>query len=216
MNRVFSIIRRRPHIVDLVTPFVYGVAGYRIKTATTFDAAAPATAFTSTNIGFIDSNVNQMAIDVQNLAGRVRMVFDPTTYSIDDNLPQWLWLYHVAPGGAETLVSAATLLLPDASQFLNRGQGHIIVSGNAPVGATIANSLQLDFPRLMKDWRVHNKDTTNPAYIAFEEGGSEFKLPAPSAVPQFSTFEAISGSCWIRGTGAVVPLSISATVANPL
>ena len=215
MNRVFSIIRRRPHIVDLVTPFVYGVAGYRIKSALTFDAAAPVTVLTSPNTGFLDDSIDYRVIDSQPMQGRVRIVFNPATYGLDDNVVHWLWLFHVDAVGVETPVSAATLLLPDASLFLSRGQGHIVVTGAAPNAVDVTHALQLDFPRLMTDWRVHNTDGSKSAFIAFEEGGSEYELQAPSAIPQLSTYQATSGSCWVRGSGGAVNLTIAATVANP-
>ena len=63
MDRLFSIKRRRPHIVDLITPvatpFVPGqIDEYRFKYAPNFDQAF-VTIITAPNIGSIDDNVGR-------------------------------------------------------------------------------------------------------------------------------------------------------------
>lgn len=214
MERTFSVIRRRPHIVDVLTPRVDGVAGYRFKAAANFDGVF-ATIFTSTNVGFIDQpGVDRRVIETQPTEGQVRMVWNPTTFGLTDDAQFWLQLWHVDGAGVETQVSACTLVLPDQTQFLTRGIGHVLVRGSAPDGAAIANSLQLDLPRLLTDWRILNEDAATTAYIAFEPSGAEFALLPNANYPQFTSFTAQSGSIWIRGDGAPATLSISATVAN--
>jgi hypothetical protein len=212
MTRPISVIRRRPNLVDLIVPFVYGVDGYRIKAANAFDAVA-ATVLTSSNVGFRDPNVDPNKIDVQGVKG-VRIVFDPASYMLDDTIQHWLWFYTVT-GGIETVQSAPLLLLPDQSLYLSRGLGHIVIKGVAPNAADMSGSLQLDLPRTMSDWRVHNEDSTHAAYIAFEPGGPEVQIPAGGTLPQISTYTGASASCWIRGSGGSPTLTITATVSVP-
>jgi len=214
MNRIFSVIRRRPGIVDVLTPRVNGVEGYRFKAATNFDAVF-GTIFTSPKFGFMDTvGVDQRKIEAQPTRDQVRMVFNPATYALTDTQHFWLKLFHVDGAGVETAVSAPTLVLPDDTQFLHRGIGHILIRGSAPSGATVASSLQLDLPRLLTDWRILNEESARDAYVAFEPGGPEFRLKQNSTLPQYLTFTGQSASILVRGDGGTATLSIQATVAN--
>ena len=216
MNRTFSVIRRRPRIVDMLTPRVDGVVGYRVKASTNFDVA-PTTLFTSTNVGFVDTDgVDQRVIESQPTQGQVRMVWNPTTFGLQDGNQLWLSLWHVDAANVETQVSAPTLMLPDQTQFLHRGAGHVLVRGFAPVAVSVAGSLQLDFPRLMCDWRVRNEDATNSVFIAFEPNGPEYALNAPDTETQFMSLRANAASIWVRAAAGTPILSIHATVANPI
>lgn len=216
MNRIFSVARRRPGIVDLFTKRVAGVEGYRLKASANFDGVF-ATIFTAPKFGFLDDvGVDRRVIETQPTGGQVRVVFNPTTYGLTDANPLWLELFHVDGAGAETQVSAPTLVLPDQTQFLTRGYGHILLRGNAPNAATVAGSLQLDLPRLLCDWRILNEEAGTDAFVAFEPGGPEYLLKQNSIQPQFSTFTAKAASVWVRGNGAQAKLSIEATVSNPI
>jgi hypothetical protein len=163
MNRLFSIRRRRPHIVDFWTPRTQGVDGYRIKWGSNF-STAPTTILTSTNVGFLDSNVNRNAIDTQPVDGQVRIVFDPTTYSIPDDVSFWLQFVPVT-GGVEGTPGAMTLVLPPGA---NHGVGLVIIAGT-PTGTQ-----QLDLP-LLQDFKVQN---AAPISIATEAGGAALTVPA--------------------------------------
>lgn len=216
MKRIFSVARRRPGIVDLFTPRTTGVEGYRLKASSNFDGVF-ATILTAPKFGFLDTTgVDQRVIEAQPTNGQVRIVFNPTTYGLTDANQFWLELFHVDGAGVETQQSAPTLVLPDQTQFLTRGYGHIVLRGDAPNAATVAGSLQLDLPRLLCDWRILNEEGATTAFIAFEPGGPEFALPPNSTTPQFATFTAKSGSIWVRGSGAAATLSIQATASNPL
>jgi hypothetical protein len=210
MNRLFKIARRRPHIVDFYTPFTYGVDLYRIKWAANFDGAF-ATIISSTNVGFVDSNINPMVIESQPTTGKdVRIVFDPTTYGITDTQSFWLQFVPVT-GGVEGTASAPTLILPDSA---NKGVGSVTIHGNAPNAASSANSLQLDFPFLMSDIRIHNEDGTNNLFVATEQNGPEQQLKADT-FPQWQHLQGTQSSIWVRGGGAVVAFSAVMTVAFP-
>jgi hypothetical protein len=214
MNRTLSCIRRRPNLVDLLTPIVAGVAGYRIKSANNFDGSYTEL-FTCTNVGFLDANVDGRKVELQQTSGRVRMVFDPATYAaphtaaLVDTNHIWLELWHVDSVGAETQISAPTLLLPDAAYH---GYKTVVIHGAAPSGATIANSLQLDLPRLMTNLVVHNEEGTNPLFVAFEGSGGEVKLAA-NALPQHVAQNSPFSSLWVRGSGGTATFSASFTQA---
>jgi hypothetical protein len=107
--RSFSCFRRRPHVVDLLTPFVYGVTNYQIRWAQNFDGTFAAI-INSPNIGFYDSNIPRNKTELQNTQGFVRITFDPTTFSIDDTKSFWLQLWETPPGG-----TSATFNVSNAS-----------------------------------------------------------------------------------------------------
>lgn len=202
-DRLFSVNRRRPHIVDLYTPFVQGVDVYRLKWATNFDQAF-VTFLDSTNIGFIDDNVNRNVIETQPTSGTwVRIVFDPTTYNIPDDVSFWLQLARVV-GVVET-VGAPTLILPDAALH---GTGMVIISGSAP-----ANPLQLDLPRRMEDFRFVNEDGMggNTLYIGTEDGGPVMSV-LPAVGVQNLGFRGAQGTIYVSGD---VAFSASFTHAFP-
>lgn len=211
MDRTLSVIRRRPNLVDALVPFVYGVAGYRLKYAQNFDSAIWTTLMTSTNVGYRDPAVNPSVIDVQPTQGRVRIIFNPATYSITDTLSFWVELFHVAAGGAETQMSAPTLLLPDSA---HHGIHQVTIHGNAPSAADSTGSLQLDLPRLMSDYRIHNEAADRNLFVATEQDGPEQQL-RPDTFPQSSSFSSTQSSIWVRGGGAIVPFSAIFTTAFP-
>jgi hypothetical protein len=96
--------------VDLITPFSYGVTGYRLKWAPNFDKTFN-TLLTSTNVGFLDQTINQHKVDVQPMGGtasnggrNIRIVFNPSNPS-----------YGVALSGTVTL-SASTSVTTSTDQ----------------------------------------------------------------------------------------------------
>jgi hypothetical protein len=213
--RIFKIPRRRPHIVDLYAPLTQGLdtLGYRVKWAQNFDGSFAAI-INSSNVGFLDPNVNRYKVETQPTTGTdVRIVFDPTTYGIDDTKSFWLQ-YAQVTGGTETLVSAPTLILPDA---LNKGQGVVTIQGNAPSGVTSANSLQLDFPFLMQNLQITNNAATGGTvlYVSSEQGGPEVAIGPGLGFYGYSTIYASQGSIWVRGGGATVNFSATSTLSFP-
>jgi hypothetical protein len=210
MNRTFSVIRRRPNYVDFITSIVPSVVGYRLKWAANFDGAF-ADVFTTTNVGMRDASINPAVIDVQQTQGRVRVVFDPANYSIPDDLPFWIKLYHVDNLGAETAVSAATLLLPESA---HHGIPQVTLHGTAPSAPNSSGALQLDFPRLMTDFRIHNEEAATALYVSTEEGGAEQRLDKDTS-PQYTNFSSTLSSIWVRGGGGTATFSAICTAAFP-
>ena len=216
MNRTFSVIRRRPGIVDVLTPIVYGVSLYRLKWASNFDVVPFTQFIDSTNVGFRDPSINPWTVELQQTGGQVRIVFNPTTYGITDTQSFWLELFQVDGLGVETQVSAPSLILPDSA---HHGVGQVTIHGTAPAATSSANSLQIDLPRLMSDFRIHDEDGSNYLYVATEQNGAEEQLK-PDTFPQYSSFSSTQGSLWVRGatssgTAAAVAFSAICTVAFP-
>lgn len=206
-TRLFSIIRRKPGLVDFVTPLVAGQDGYRLKTATNFDGSF-ATILTTTNTGYVDPTVDlrQQSVQPGNI---VRMLINPTTFSLVDTAPFWLQYVPVV-NGVEGTPSGLLLVLPPTY-----GTSILAISGNAPSGANQAASLRLDFPRLVTDLRIHNEHASSDLMVGFDVGGPEIKVQAPLKEPQFVSQHGTHDSIWVRGSGAVVPFSATFTFANP-
>ena len=221
MNRLFGVIRRRPGYVDVVTPFTYGVDGYRLKAASNYDGSFTSI-LTSSNVGFRDPAINPNLVDAQPMGGtasngsrNIRIVFNPTTYGLTDTSSFWLQFVQTI-GGVEQTPGAPTLILPDSA---NHGVGIVTIHGNAPSGAASANSLQIDLPRLAEDFHIHNEDAANYLYVSTEAGGAETQLK-PDTFSQFAQMRATQGSIWVRGatsggSGAVVAFSARFTLAYP-
>jgi hypothetical protein len=206
MNRLFSIRRRRPNIVDLDTPFIDGVDGYRIKWGANFDTASFTDIITSTNVGYIDPAVNRNVIETQPITGKVRIVFNPATYSITDTTSFWLKFVPVT-GGSEGTVGAPTLVLPDAS---HRGTNIVTIKGSAPS----ASVLQLDLPGVMEDFRIVNEDTTNNLFVGTVAGDPMITI-VPKVGVQNIGFRGAQSSLYVQGNSSAVTFSATFTLAFP-
>ena len=205
MTRDFSIIRRRPHVLDLITPKRAGVDGYRFEAASNFDQTYAA--ILTTTLGYIDSSLDTAANVIMPMTNRIRVIFDPSNYGLDDSKTFWMRFVPVT-GGVPGVPGTGVLVLPDAT-----GHGLLIVSGTAPVGATIANSIELGLPGLVEDLRIVNNDTTNPLFIASDGSDAEYRLdPIQNATPLIALRGAV-GSIRVRATGAPVSFSATFTLA---
>ncbi len=211
MNRIMSVIRRRPNLVDMLLPKLADVHTYRLKWAANFDGSFT-TFIDSTRIGFYDDSIPRGKVELQPTQEQVRIVFDPATYSIPDTAHIWLQLWTLSGGDPEAQQSASTLLLPDTS---NHGVGIVTIHGTAPSGMSSADSQQLDLPRLMTDYRIHNEEIGTDLYVATEQDGPESTCPGVAGGPQFYTFNATQGSIWVRGGGATAAFSAVCTLAFP-
>lgn len=214
--RLFAVLRRRPNYIDVMTPFTYGTDGYRLKWATNFDASFT-TFITAPNTGFVDGSINPNVIDAQPMGGEasnggrnLRIIFNPTTFSIPDTSSFWLQFVQVI-AGVEQTPGAPTLILPDSA---NHGVGIVTIHGNAPSGASTANTLQIDFPRLMEDIHIHNEAASTSLFVSTQSGGAETLVP-PDSAEQFSQLRGTQGSIWVRGGGAQAAFSARMTLAFP-
>jgi len=137
----------------------------------------------------------------------------PSNYGLPDSAAFWLRLVYVNAGGSEMVTpapSAATLVLPP---FLGNEQSGF--NATAPNGATLANSLRIDLPRQLSNFRVRNLSSTIPLYVAFQEGGFEVVVPGQASSQESIGFDGIVSSIWVRGSGGVAAFSAQFAYANP-
>lgn len=213
MSRIFSVIRRRTNLVDLVTPFVYGTDLYRLKWGANFDTGSFTNFIDAPNGGFIDPSIDRGTSGVQAFKG-VRIVFNPATYSIPDGKPFWLRLARVT-GGVETLVTPPTLILTEAA---HHGVGVVVIAGDAPDESSVADSLEIDLPRLFSDIRITNHEATGSTnlYVATEVDGSETMVaPAVDAGQVVLTLQGTEHTLLVRGSGATATFSATMTSSFP-
>jgi hypothetical protein len=207
MQRPFSVIRRRPNLLDVVIPVQDGVDGYRLDVATNFDAVY-APLITATRMGHIDPSLrNRGHVPVN---GRmVRILFDPDNYAppLDDTKPFWMRFTPIT-GGVPGTPSAGSLVLPDGDRYRA-----IIIAGDAPAGADVSASLKIDFPYMVEGLHIRNTDPGNSLYVATEIGGAEFEVPFGTA--QTLDIRAATPFILVRGGGGDVPFSASCTTAFP-
>lgn len=215
-GRIFSILRRKPGFIHFTTPLLdsitTSVVGYRLKTDTDPGGTFGTTVVTVTNTGLIDPAVAgpQNPIQPGNL---VQILMKPSNYGLPDSAYFWLKLVYVDSSGSEMLSpapSAATLVLPP---FVGNEQSGF--NATAPSGAALANSLQIDLPRQMSNFRVRNLSTTLPLYVAFQEGGPEVVVPGQASSQESIGFDGLVSSIWVRGSGGTVAFSTQFTYANP-
>jgi len=213
-TRLFSILRRNPGLIDFVTPIrpdSEGVYKYRLKTDTTPSGSFSTTVIESRVGGFVDPTVAGPQNVIQP-GNNVRIVFNPNNYSLTDAY-FWLKLVYVDSSNSEMsspAPSAATLVLPT---FVGNEQSGF--NATAPDGSTIANSLRIDLPRQMSNFRVRNLSTTVNLFVAFQEGGPEVVVPGQVSSQESIGFDGIVSSLWVRGSGATAAFSAQFTYANP-
>lgn len=210
--RRFSILRRKPGLVDLITPirpFSEGVETYRLKTDTSPTGAFGTTVMTVPRTGKVDPSL-QGPQNVIQPGENVRMIFKPSDWSLSDTDAFWLKLVYVNAANVELVTptpSAPCLVLPPFS-----GPGQFGFTATAPVLASFANSIQIDLPRSMENLKVMNNDSTNPLFVAFDGGGPEIKIPAGKEI---TGFLGTASSLFVRATGGSVEFTTTFTYAFP-
>jgi len=207
MIREFSAIRRRSGVVDVVTPKRPGVEGYALEWAPNFDI--PFTPLVISGLaGYCDPSLRYMP-HTPIPAGNVRIIFNPSTYGIDDTKAFWLHFIPIS-GGAPGAASNPGLVLPDQA-----GRGAIVIAGNAPNAGDITGSLQLDFPRLVEDIRVFNQAGAggNSIFIATEGSNAEHEIIAGVGQNALTSIRGALACIRVRGDGSDVPFTATFTLA---
>jgi hypothetical protein len=215
-GRLFSILRRKPGFIHFTTPLLdvttTGVVSYRLKTDTDPAGAFGTTVATVTNTGLVDPAVAGSQNPIQ--PGKtVQILMKPSNYGLPDEAFFWLKLVYVDSTGAEMTSpapSAATLVLPP---FVGNEQSGF--NATAPSEASLVDSLQIDLPRQMSNFRIRNLSTTIPLYVAFQEGGPEIVVPGQTTSQESIGFEGLVSSIWVRGSGGTAAFSTQFTYANP-
>jgi hypothetical protein len=209
--RIFSILRRRPGIIDFITPIQppsSGVVGYRLKTDASQDpSGAFATTIMTKNLyGYEDPDVRGMS-PIQP-GEHVRIVFKPQNFSLTD-AAFWLKLVFVNASNAEMgtpAPSAPTLVLPPFDGPVQTG-----FNSTAPSGTDITQSLRIDLPRAMDNFRLRTIGSPS-IYLAFQEGGPEIIVPTTQ---EGIGFDGLVTSFWVRGSGGSSAFSATFRYANP-
>ncbi|MFA5387355.1 MAG: hypothetical protein WC322_03075 [Candidatus Paceibacterota bacterium] len=204
MTREFSVIRRRPGILDIITPRRTGVDGYRIEWAANFDVAFT-TLVTSSINGYVDDSLRDMAHAIA-AGNNVRIIVNPADHTITDTKPFWLRFVPVV-GGVPGTPGNSGLILPDAS-----GRAVCVIAGNAPNAATITGSIQLDFPRLVEDLRIVNNGS-NSLFVAPVDSDAEFEIKSGGTQIPFTNLRGAIPGIRVRGGGAVVAFQATFTLA---
>lgn len=216
MKRVFSVLRRKAGLIDIVIPRQAGVDQYRLKFATNWDQTK--TAFlTVPPTGYLDPAVANL-VHVPDNGDNCRIVFKPSTYSgtlgaTADTAALWLQVAFVIggveqngasanPPSAITLVQAPGLA-PTAMQAL---------SGTAPNVANLGLSTQIDLPRMAENVQITNLGETADLLVALAENGPEFRVPTGTPV---TNMHGTVSSLWVRGDSATVDFQMTWTTANP-
>lgn len=223
-DREFTVFRRRPNLVDILTPKRPGVQGYRLKAARNFDLTFQTILTADISSGFLDptalraGTIHRLTLGSAPGADHVRIVFDPNTFvvphpaGLDDVEHMWLQFFPVDFSGAEGTPGARTLILPDDEM---KAQGRVIIQGTAAIGATVANSTRLDLPYRMRNVVIRNNEAAggNELMVATTEGGPEITV-APQDKAEF--FEGSVGTLLVRGNGGPVDFSATMTHYLPL
>ena len=205
MSRHISIFSRRANVIDLLLEKTPGAFQYRLKWASNFDSATWTTFITSQNTGFVDTSVDDSS-NVIVYGDRVRVRFDPHTYNITDGV-FWIVLSPLDFNGNEMFTTPPLMVMGpnlDGSYF-----PQYTISGSAPSAVSLAGSLQIQFPRQIRDLRIQNAAAM---WVAFDENGPEILL-AGDTLPKVLNRWSTQSSLFVRSSGAAVPFSLLFTIA---
>lgn len=215
--RDFGVLRRRPGIVDILTPKQPGVVkGYRFQAATNFDGSFVTLFTADIGSGYLDGTINPVVLTSVNNQDAVRVVFNPNTFTgtagITDDQHFWLRMVPIDFAGSVGTAGSPGLIIPDDE---THATGRVIIRGSAPNGAAIANSLRLDFPCRMQDLHIRNNEASGGTtlFVATAVGGSERPI-APQEVSNM--YQGAAGCLFVRGGGAIVNFSADFTQYLPL
>ena len=217
-TRPFTVVRRRPNILDLLVPKQANVKGYRLQAATNFDATFTTILTADIGAGYLDPAIDRNNLNALNSPDQIRIVFDPQTFfvptGIEDTKQFWLKFVPVNFAGVPGTASSPCLILPDSSL---RGDSRVMIRGNAPSGTTVADSLELQLPFRTQDLAIRNHEAATDLYVALEEGGAEALLDGGATTLAQEEFDdGPIGNFWVRGDGGTANFSASFTSYLPL
>lgn len=197
MAKTISVYRRRTDLVDLWVAQRDGVRAFTFKAATNFDAGAVAFQ-TVPRDGFRSPNAFD-AGPSEGFRGRTRFTFKPSDYGLDDTKPLWLKIAPVATDGTVGADEAFHMVLPYSSQ----SRRPVVLNGNAPNGATVADSLEINLPQQCQNLELQNNGAQD-LHVAFERGGAEYVVKPYTAGLNLTTVYPCFSQLFVRGSGAVV------------
>ena len=202
MSRQISFYNRRPNLVDTLILKTPGAMQYNLKWATNFDASSWTTFITSPNTGYIDRSLVNVGNSTINGCNNVRVIFNPALYNIIDSSIFWLVVSPVDATGHEMFTTPPLMVIPFSIDGSYSPQ--YALSGNAPSASAISGSLEIQFPRQVRDLRI---ETANSMFVAFNSNGPEIKIHGGTQVQEIDLLGTQS-SLFVRGNGVVAAFSM--------
>jgi len=215
MARSLSLYRRRAGIIDLTLPVRAGVASYNFQFATNFDGSYTTFQNVPSN-GLISTTASDPASDSSGFRGLTRFLFNPADYTaafptLLDTVPLWIKIVPISTAGVTGTAEAGQLILP----YSSTPDRPVNISGSAPSAVSIAGSLEIQLPRQCRNLQIQNNDTTNPMFVAFEPGGSEFEVFAlASKFTNFGFTYPVVTQLFVRGSGGTVTFNATMSIRN--
>lgn len=218
-TREFTVVRRRANFLDIITPKRPGVQGYRLRAAPTFSGVFATILTADISSGFVDPAIDQRVLTPLNNRDHIRIVFDPQTFNgvsaIVDVDQFWLTFTPVDFAGAPGTESAPGLVLPDSDRI---GGTRVMIQGSAPNEASLADSMQIDLPAKMQDFRITNNEATggNNLFVATSRAGGEQEIfPLADSIAH-EWAEGASDTLYVRGDGGSINMTATFTNYLPL
>lgn len=214
MARSLSLLRRRPHLIDLGIRTRANVARYKFEYALNFDASFTQFA-TVPATGYRSSSVPEVPIAASSHRGYTRFLFDPADYvgvgmDVNDATPIWVRIIPVSLAGVDGAAEAMHLILP----YSSTPDRAVVLAGTAAGGANISESIELQLPGQCYDLYAQT-DGATALKVAFENPGAELDvLPVPST---FMSYKSQSGfsQLFIRGAGVDTTFSMTFALRQP-
>jgi len=216
MPRTFSVARRRINLVDITVPRRDNITGFRFSAAGNFDLAF--TAFQvvpNDGVKILAPGVVNIPLPGSQRRDHVRFVFDPDEYTagvpvVRDDTPFFVRLESRNPNGTFNPPEAMQLVLPYSS-IPHRS---VALTGTVPLGAALANSVEIQLPMQCNDFEFRNEGAAILA-AAFERPGTEVLIQPTASV--FRSFEQIITSIsqiFVRGAGGATTMTAIFTLRN--
>lgn len=207
-TRSFSVFRRKANYVDMLIPKIDGIKGYKIRASTTFDGVFADLFTADIGSGYLDPTCAAFVQQINN-QNAIRAVFNPATFSLTDSNHIWLTFVPINFAGAPGTETYPTLLLPVDEM---NGSERVIITGSAPNGAAVANSLVVGLPFRAHDLHVKNNAAAGGTvlYVATAPGGPERPIAGQEV---WSTREGPQGCLLIRGGGGTVSMTADFTLS---
>jgi hypothetical protein len=211
-----SLAYRRPGIVDVRVPLRPGIRAFQFQAASNFDAVFADLQLVP-NSGFVGAAI--LAEDPVRLRvasglmgdpprGHARFLFNPNFYTgavpaVADGTPFFLRVRPVDDAGSVGTAEAMQMVLP----YDSAPSRPVILSGTAPSGAGIANSLEIQLPGQCHDFDFQNNGNAD-LFVAFERPGAEYTVsPVTSAFKSFKMRHPSVSQVFVRGGGGTTAFS---------
>lgn len=221
LARPFTVLRRRPRLLDILIPKNAATQKYRLTACATFGGTFTQIVEADIGAGYLDPALRTSGkvhtLQAVNNRDHVRVTFDPQTFavaaSISDSAQFWLKFVAVDFSGAAGTATPPTLILPEESL---RGDSVITIGGTAPSGANVGASQVLYLPMRMQDISIRNHEGATDLFVATEVGGVETLIDAGSNLAQLTMARGAQSCLLVRGGGATAAFSATMTSFLPL